>query len=88
LEGANSKAISIDEALRAVESVLGDGAQSATGITPSATFDDLGLSSLDFTEVLVALEEVAGGEVDSESISEDLVTVADLTKLRLVSAAR
>jgi acyl carrier protein len=82
LHNTTSIAISIDDAIRAIELVLGSG-DASTSVTATTTFDELGLSSLDFAEVLVALEEIAGRAVDIESISEDLVTVADLTKLRL-----
>jgi hypothetical protein len=35
----------------------------------------------------VALEEIVGTEVDPASISEDLMTVSDLTKLRIGSGS-
>lgn len=80
-----AETIALDDAVRAVAAVVAAGEPSEANVTGDSTFDELGLSSLDFTEVLVTLEETVGRAVDVESITEDLVTVADLTKLRLVA---
>jgi len=43
--------------------------------------DSLGLDSLDFAELFVALEEISGGEIDPRS-TVGIATVGDLIRLR------
>ena len=83
---AEAPTIALEDAIRAVRSVVAMGEPAEADVSADSTFEELGLSSLDFTEVLVALEETIHRAVDVESISADLVTVGDLTRLRLVPA--
>jgi acyl carrier protein len=49
--------------------------------TAETRLEELGMSSLDFAELLAALEEAAGGEIDMSSVA-GLETVEDLVRLR------
>lgn len=75
-------AISMEVAIAAVEDAL---ARMRKGrgktITPETRFEDLGLASLDVVEVVLALEERAGVQIDTESAG-DVRVVGDLTTLR------
>lgn len=43
----------------------------------NASFDDIGMDSLDFVELVMIVEQHLDIEVDDESILEDLETVGD-----------
>jgi acyl carrier protein len=46
-----------------------------SSITPETKFEDLGLDSLDMVDLIMALEDEFGVEIEAE---EDLKTVGDL----------
>jgi acyl carrier protein len=73
--------VTLEIAIATINEVLGnrrDGWIPADGET---TVEELGLDSLDLTELFVALEERVGCELDPAS-AEDIHAVRDLTELR------
>lgn len=67
--------------IAAVSEVLATAQADPVPVDAGTELDALGLDSLDFAELFVALEEVGGGEIDPQSIV-GITTVGDLTGLR------
>lgn len=68
-------------AVAIVNDVLSTTQADPPAVDADTRLDELGLDSLDFAELFVALEEAAGGEIDPQS-TVGLSTVADLPELR------
>ena len=79
LTGGKDRARTTPESGRSVASVLGRFAPGRT-VTPSTTIDELGLSSLEHVELMMALEEAFQVTID-ESRFASAKTVADLEAL-------
>jgi len=58
------ESISVDEVAAIVRAQLGDKLPADTALGPDSTLEDLGLASLDVTEVFFAIEELVGQELD------------------------
>lgn len=79
-----SSAIDLQDALAAVNEILGPGRQT-TPVQADSRLVDLGLDSLDAAELFLLLEEKAGQALDPGSAGE-LERIEDLTRLRPVQA--
>jgi acyl carrier protein len=73
--------ITIDQVTGAFEEVLRKRRAAVLTITPDTRLESLNLTSVDFAEVCVALQEVVDFEFDPES-AVDVETVSDLIWLR------
>jgi acyl carrier protein len=73
--------VTLDIALEAVNDVL---QSRGVTITPDTAFEELGLDSLDLAELMVALEERVGVELDPAS-AENVKVVRDLVMLEPVA---
>jgi acyl carrier protein len=73
--------VTLDQALEAVNSVLAKSRRNAPVATAETTMEELGLTSLDIAEVVVALEDLIGGELDTANAA-DVNRVGDLVLLR------
>jgi acyl carrier protein len=79
-----SASISLQDALEAIDEILGPGRNSAQ-VKADSRLVDLGLDSLDAAELFLLLEEKAGVQLDPASAGE-LQSVEDLTKLQPAAA--
>ncbi len=81
--GVTLREVGIDEEeiVKAVNTVLANTRLDPPRAEPDVPLQALGLSSLDMAELFVALEELAGGEIDAQSVTSTM-TVKDLTSLR------
>lgn len=79
-----SDGITIENAVEAVDQILGPRRTGGAPVDADARFVDLGLDSLDVAELFLLLEEAAGQQLDPASAGE-LERVGDLTKLRPLS---
>lgn len=75
--------LTADMAVEAVNEVLANKRNRVDDIDASVPLQDLGLDSLEVAELFAALEERCGLELDPDS-ARSLVTVGDLTRLRVV----
>jgi len=57
--------ITVDEVAAIVRAQVGDKLQADVALGPDAVLEELGLSSLDVTEVFVSIEELVDRELDS-----------------------
>jgi acyl carrier protein len=73
--------VTLDVAIATINEVLGNRRDEWIPVGADTTIEELGLDSLDLTELLVALEERVGCELDPAS-AEDIEAVRDLTELR------
>lgn len=73
--------VSVEQAVEAVSEVLGDRRRGGGPVDGGARLDDLGLDSLDVAELFIALEKMAGHQLDPASAGA-IERVADLAKLR------
>lgn len=73
--------VTLDQAIQAVNSVLAKSRRDAPVATAETTMEELGLTSLDIAEVVVALEDLIGGELDTVN-APDVTRVGDLVNLR------
>jgi acyl carrier protein len=71
------RSISIEEVAGIIRAQLGDKLAAEVALGPDVALKDLGLSSLDVTEVFVAVEEVVDRELDSVPVA-DPKTLAEL----------
>jgi acyl carrier protein len=81
--------ISVDDVAGLVRAQVGDKLPADVVLGPDAVLEELGLSSLDVTEVFVSIEEIVERELDSVPAS-DARTLADLVAVvneQLASAA-
>ncbi len=79
---AVSADIDLDLVVAAVERMIEQRRGGRTpAIGPDTRFDELGLTSLDFAETFVTIEELVGHELDPDSAS-DFTVVGDLVNLR------
>jgi len=74
-------AITLEQAVDAVNEVLGGRRSGGQQIDGETRFLDLGLDSLDVSELFLSLEEAADQRLDPGSAGE-LVKVSDLTRLQ------
>jgi acyl carrier protein len=79
--GAVTPAVSIDQAIAAVEELLAQRRGSFPVPTADTSFQALGLDSLDMAELFVIVERTVGRRLDSETAGEVLV-VSDLARLQ------
>jgi acyl carrier protein len=77
----SSGGITIEQAVDAVNQILGGRRTGEKTIDGDTRFLDLGLDSLDVSELFLTLEEAADEQLDPGSAGE-LQRVSDLTKLR------
>jgi acyl carrier protein len=80
----SSGGITIEQAVDAVNQILGGRRTGEEAIDGDTRFLDLGLDSLDVSELFLSLEEAADQRLDPGSAGE-LLKVSDLTKLRPLS---
>jgi len=80
----SSGGITIEQAVDAVNQILGGRRTGEEMIDGDTRFLDLGLDSLDVSELFLTLEEAADQRLDPGSAGE-LLKVSDLTKLRPLS---
>jgi long-chain acyl-CoA synthetase len=80
LEAAGASAVAVAPSADQVEELLQKWT-AGRAVSPATPLDDLGLSSLDRVELLVALEHKLGAPVD-ESVLASTRTIADLDALR------
>ncbi|HEX4804921.1 MAG TPA: phosphopantetheine-binding protein [Conexibacter sp.] len=69
--------ISVDDVAGIIRAQVGDKLPADAALGPDAVLEDLGLSSLDITEVFVSIEELVGRELDSVPAA-DAKTLAEL----------
>jgi len=69
--------ISVDDVVGIIRAQIGDKLPADVALGPDAALEDLGLSSLDVTEVFVSIEELVERELDSVPAS-DAKTLAEL----------
>jgi acyl carrier protein len=69
--------ISVDDVAGIIRAQVGDNLPANVALGPEAVLEDLGLSSLDVTEVFVSIEDLVERELDSVPVS-DAKTLADL----------
>jgi len=69
--------ISVEDVAGIVRAQAGDKLPADVGLGPGAVLGELGLSSLDITEVFVSIEELVERELDAVPAS-DAKTLADL----------
>ena len=69
--------ISVDDVAGIIRAQVGDKLSDDIVLGPDAVLEDLGLSSLDVTEVFVSIEELVERELDSVPAS-DAKTLAEL----------
>jgi acyl carrier protein len=77
----SSEGITIEQAVDAVNQILGGRRTGGTTVDGDTRFLDLGLDSLDVSELFLMLEETADQRLDPASAGE-LQRVSDLTNLR------
>ena len=73
--------IDVDVVVGAVGSMIETRRGTTLSIGPHTRLDELGLSSLDFAEAFVTIEEAVGYHLDPESAG-DMAHVGDLVHLR------
>ncbi len=80
----SSDGITIEQAVDAVNQILGGRRTGDDAVTGDTRFLDLGLDSLDVSELFLTLEEAADQRLDPGSAGE-LVKISDLTKLKPIN---
>jgi acyl carrier protein len=73
--------VTLEQVVEAIRSVAGAKREIPGAVRSDTVLEELGLSSLEVAEVIVALEERIGGELDTDSAA-DAVTVGDLVRLK------
>jgi acyl carrier protein len=71
------RSISVDDVAGIIHAQVGDKLQADVVLGPDAVMEELGLSSLDVTEVFVSIEELVDRELDSVPAA-DARTLAEL----------
>jgi acyl carrier protein len=69
--------ISVDDVAGIIRAQVGDSLPADVVLGPDAVLENLGLSSLDVTEVFVSIEDLVERELDSVPVA-DAKTLADL----------
>jgi acyl carrier protein len=74
------RSISVDDVAEVIRAQIGDKLPAHVPLGAETMLEDLGLSSLDLTEVFVSIEELVERELDSVRAS-NAKTIADLVAL-------
>lgn len=72
--------VTVGHVIEAIEITLERRRGRGSAVTPDTRLEDLGLSSLDYAEVFLSIQEIVGFELDPESAGE-VECVRDLARL-------